>query len=124
MFADLDESIRQLLVQHVPLDPSEIEISFDTPDREWSGRLTRPTINCFLYDVRENMKLRKIGWETRRDVASNVGTRFGPPYELTQPIRSPRGPERAKTSIDSSGGSCRRWPGSRRFRSQFFRATW
>lgn len=82
MFADLDESIRQLLVQNVPLDPSEIEISFDTPDREWSGRLTRPTVNCFLYDVRENMKLRKIGWETRRDVANNVGTRLRPPMRV------------------------------------------
>lgn len=82
MFADLDESIRQLLILHVPLDPSEIEISFDTPDREWSGRLTRPTVNCFLYDVRENVKLRKIGWETRRDVASSTGTRFRPPMRV------------------------------------------
>jgi hypothetical protein len=82
LFADLDESIRQLLIQHVPLDPSEIEISFDTPDREWSGRLTRPTVNCFLYDVRENLKLRKLGWETRRDVANNVGTRVRPPMRV------------------------------------------
>ena len=82
MFADLDDSIRQLLIEQVPLDPSEVEISFDTPDREWSGRLTRPTINCFLYDVRENMKLRKIGWETRRDVASGVGTRMRPPMRV------------------------------------------
>ncbi len=67
MFADLDETIRQLLIQGVPLDPSEIEISFDTPDREWSGRLTRPAINCFLYDVRENHKLRVNSWEVRRD---------------------------------------------------------
>ncbi|HEX5414885.1 MAG TPA: Pvc16 family protein [Chloroflexota bacterium] len=82
MFADLDESIRQLLIEQVPLDPSEIEISFDTPDREWSGRLTRPTVNCFLYDVRENMKLRKIGWETRRDVANNLATRIRPPMRV------------------------------------------
>jgi len=82
LFADLDDSIRQLLITHVPLDPAEVEISFDTPDREWSGRLTRPTINCFLYDVRENMKLRKIGWETRRDVAGSVGTRMRPPMRI------------------------------------------
>lgn len=74
MFADLDETIRQLLVRHVPLDPTEIEISFDTPDREWSGRLTRPAVNCFLYDVRENVKLRVRAHEQRRDTTNNIMT--------------------------------------------------
>jgi hypothetical protein len=63
MFADLDESIRQLLIRHVPLDPAEIDVSFEAPDREWSGRLSRPTVNCFLYDVRENHEMRKTDWE-------------------------------------------------------------
>lgn len=75
MFADLDETLRQLLVRNVPLDPAEIEISFEAPDREWSGRLSRPTINCFLYDVRENVRLRTIGWDVRRNQANNTATR-------------------------------------------------
>ena len=70
MLADLDETIRQLLVRYVPVDPAAIDISFDLPDREWSARLTRPTINCFLYDVRENHRLRAAAWETRRDATS------------------------------------------------------
>lgn len=93
MFADLDETIRQLLIQGVPLDPTEIEISFDTPDREWSGRLTRPAVNCFLYDVRENVKLRVSSWEVRRDQnqATRVknATRIDATYQISAWARAP-----------------------------------
>ena len=27
---------------------------------EWSARLSRPTLNCWAYDVRENIKLRNF----------------------------------------------------------------
>jgi hypothetical protein len=66
VLADLDESIRQLLIRAVPLDPTEVDVSFDAPDREWSGRLSRPTLNCFLYDLRENHDLRHNDWELNR----------------------------------------------------------
>jgi hypothetical protein len=82
LFADLDETLRQTLIRYVPLDPSEIEISFDTPDREWSGGLTRPAINCFLYDVRENHKLRLSGWEVRRDGANKTAGRVKGPLRI------------------------------------------
>ena len=66
MLAELDESIRQLLIRAIPLDPTEVDVSFDAPDREWSGRLSRPTLNCFLYDVRENHDLRHNDWDLNR----------------------------------------------------------
>jgi hypothetical protein len=79
LFADLDETLRQTLIRYVPLDPTEVEVSFETPDREWSGGLTRPAINCFLYDVRENHKLRLAGWEARRDAdGRGAGRQKGP----------------------------------------------
>lgn len=82
LFADLDETIRQLLIRHVPVDPTEVDISFDTPDREWSGRLTRPAINCFLYDVRENVKLRVRGHEHRRETTTNLVTTVRVPVRI------------------------------------------
>lgn len=82
MFADLDETIRQLLIRHVPLDPTEVEISFDTPDREWSGRLTRPAVNCFLYDVRENVNLRVRGFAERRNGNNNQVSRQQAPIRV------------------------------------------
>ena len=63
MFDDLDETIRQLLIAEMPVKNGEIEISFDQPKREWSARQSRPTLNLFLYDVRENNTLRQHQWE-------------------------------------------------------------
>lgn len=63
MIADLDESIRQLLIEEIPIKNGEVDIVFDQPKREWSARLAKPTINFFLYDVRENVTLRHHEWE-------------------------------------------------------------
>jgi hypothetical protein len=67
MLADLDETIREFLIRYAPLETSEIDISFETPDRDWSSRLSRPTVNCFLFDIRENHDLRQTGWEVTRE---------------------------------------------------------
>ena len=63
MIADLDETLQQLLITELPIRSGEVEISFHQPKREWSARLSRPTINLFLYDLRENMHLRSQQWE-------------------------------------------------------------
>jgi hypothetical protein len=95
VFADLDETIRQLLIRDVPLNLSEVDVSFDAPDREWSGRLSRPTVNCFLYDVRENEELRESAWDYTRDVANGTVTRrklpirFNTTYNVTVWARAP-----------------------------------
>ncbi len=59
MIADLDESIKQLLVTDMPIKNGEIDVKFDQPKREWSAKLVKPTINLFLYDLRENTQLRR-----------------------------------------------------------------
>jgi hypothetical protein len=58
MIADLDETLRKLLVEELPVKNGEIDIEFDQPNREWSAKLTKPTVNLFLYDLRENAELR------------------------------------------------------------------
>ena len=58
MIQDLDDTIRELLVQKVPIDPNAIDIQFDRPNAEWESQSTQPRINCFLYDIRENLTLR------------------------------------------------------------------
>ncbi len=49
MYNDLDEALRQLLIRELPIKNSDVDIKFDQPKREWSGRLNRPTLNLFLY---------------------------------------------------------------------------
>lgn len=72
MLADLDETLRQFLIRYAPLETSDVDVSFETPDRDWSSRLSRPTVNCFLYDVRENHDLRQTGWDVARENGSYV----------------------------------------------------
>jgi hypothetical protein len=62
MIAELDKTIKQLLIKKGHIEPAEIDISFDIPDREWSASLSRPTVNLYLYDVRENHNLRSTEW--------------------------------------------------------------
>ncbi|MBX3051917.1 MAG: DUF4255 domain-containing protein [Caldilineaceae bacterium] len=59
MFDDIDEALRRLLMEEIPVRNNEIEITFEQPRREWSARLNRPTLNIFLHDVRENAQLRQ-----------------------------------------------------------------
>jgi hypothetical protein len=80
MIDDLDQVLRQLLIREIPIANGEVDIVFDQPSREWSARLSRPTINLFLYDVRENQKLRQAQpmWEVERQTQNNTTRRRAP----------------------------------------------
>lgn len=58
MIDDLDEALRELLIRELPIRGNEIDIAFDQPRREWASRLSRPTLNVYMHNVRENNKLR------------------------------------------------------------------
>lgn len=78
MIQDLDDTLKELLIQKVPIENSVIEIKFEMPDKDWESKLTKPTINVYLYDIRENHELRSnetylsrngaVGTETRAPV--------------------------------------------------------
>jgi hypothetical protein len=72
MFEAIDEVIKKLLEREIPIKNKEIEIVFEQPTREWSARLNRPTINIFLFDFRENRKLRSS--EQWNNIRNNDGT--------------------------------------------------
>jgi hypothetical protein len=69
MIDDLDEALRQLLIRELPVKNGEIDLAFDQPRREWSARLSRPTLNLFLYDQAQPM------WEIERDSNGNTTKR-------------------------------------------------
>jgi hypothetical protein len=63
MLADLDETLRALLKSELERHGFEgVDIAFDAPAREWSGQLSKPTVNIFLYDLREAETLRTSEW--------------------------------------------------------------
>ena len=54
VLADLDDALRTLLKRELKQTGFDgVEIAFDTPARDWSGALSAPTVNLFLYDLRE-----------------------------------------------------------------------
>ena len=80
MIADLDETLKQLLIQEGGLDPAEVDISFDMPDREWSAAISKPTVNLYLYDIHEKVELRRNDWQITH--ANGRATRKKPPVRV------------------------------------------
>jgi hypothetical protein len=78
MFADLDKTLRKLLREELPIKNGEIDIQFEQPSREWSAKLSKPTVNLFLYDVRENHQLRQHQWEHIRNGNGSVTQKRSP----------------------------------------------
>ncbi len=77
MLHDLDKTLENILISEGNLKKSDIDISFDQPTGEWTARLNRPTLNCWCFDLRENLKLRTMEKSVVRN--NNRGrTRFPP----------------------------------------------
>jgi hypothetical protein len=73
---DLDLTVRELLETQAPAG-SELagaDVVFDLPDDEWRAGLGQLTVDCYLYDVRENADLQTSEPLLQR---SGEGTRAG-----------------------------------------------
>jgi hypothetical protein len=63
MLADLDETLRVLLKRELARHGFDgVEVAFDAPARDWSSQLSGPTVNLFLYDLRESHEFRPNEW--------------------------------------------------------------
>ncbi len=80
MLNELDDTIRELLVREGRLDPAEVEVSFDIPNRDWSKGISKPTVNCYLFDIRENRELRHTGATLERPGANGAARRRQPMF--------------------------------------------
>lgn len=58
MIQDIDDTLKELLVLKVPIDLAAVDIKFEMPTKDWAASVTKPTVDLFLYDVRENQELR------------------------------------------------------------------
>jgi hypothetical protein len=78
MIHDVDESLRVLVARDV-LNGSGVEVSFEAPTKDWSARLSTPTMNLYLYDIREDLDRRQIQHEEIRNDDGRVTARRPPP---------------------------------------------
>src|SRR3989440_11546187 len=67
MLLELHNTLQQLLYERGQISPREVDITFEAPTHERIDKLTRPTINMFLFDLQENIELRQSNFETTRN---------------------------------------------------------
>ena len=60
MIHEVDESIRNLLRLNMP-PGTDVEVAFDAPTKDWASRRNSPTIDVYLYDIREDLRRREVG---------------------------------------------------------------
>ncbi len=72
MIPDVDESLRQLLIQKGGIAPSVVDIRFEPPARERSQPKDSLAIHLYLYDVRENVEQREVYWDTVKEGDARV----------------------------------------------------
>jgi hypothetical protein len=84
MIRDLDDTISQLLKTRAPPGSqlAGAEISFDLPDAKWRGELSALTVNCYLYDIRENREMRTHELLTARSADRTRAARLSPPVRI------------------------------------------
>jgi hypothetical protein len=66
ILSDLHQALRRLVHDQGMISASEVTVAFEPPVRTWVAARTGPTVDFFLYDIRENTDLRKGGLETTR----------------------------------------------------------
>lgn len=67
MLADLDQALASLLRDELGAHGfNGVEIAFEAPTRDWSAGVSTPTLNLFLYDLREAANAPSGEWTERR----------------------------------------------------------
>ena len=56
---EVDSALRTLIDREAGI--RDVEVVFDAPTREWASRRTTPTVDVYLYDIREDLRRRERG---------------------------------------------------------------
>jgi hypothetical protein len=75
---EVDSALRTL-IEREAAGMRDVEIVFDAPTREWAGRRNSPTVDVYLYDIREDLRRRERGMHNVYDESSLVVSRRLPP---------------------------------------------
>jgi hypothetical protein len=69
MIDEVDAAL-EALVRRDALNGSRVDILFDAPNKEWVARRNAPTIDLYLYDIREDLPRRQLSPEAVRDATT------------------------------------------------------
>lgn len=60
MIQDVDAALAAL-IEREAAGTKGVEVVFDAPTKEWAGRRNAPTVDVYLYDIREDLRRRERG---------------------------------------------------------------
>jgi hypothetical protein len=66
MLHELDTALRALVEREIGED-ADVEIDFDAPTKDWASHRNRPTIDIYLYDIRQDVSRYQFGVIEQRD---------------------------------------------------------
>ncbi|MEN3309698.1 MAG: hypothetical protein V7603_5900 [Micromonosporaceae bacterium] len=107
MIHEVDDALRRL-VKDEALRGTDIEVAFEAPTKEWSARRNAPTVNLYLYDIREDMRRRSRGLINEYRTDGTVAARHVPPrymklsYLLTAWTQRPEDEHRLLSALLAS----------------------
>ncbi len=78
MIHEVDSALRAL-IERDAVGTRDVEVVFDAPTRDWAGRRNAPTIDVYLYDIREDLRRRERGLLNEYDDDVRVIARHLPP---------------------------------------------
>lgn len=78
MIAEVDDALREI-VRTEGVQESDVEVVFDAPTKDWAARRNSPTVNLYLYDIREDLRRRERGWTEVRGADGIVTSRVPAP---------------------------------------------
>ena len=64
MLPELHQVLKELIHSKGQINPSEVDVSFEVPSKEWADKLVRPTVNLYLFELQENTELRHAQFKT------------------------------------------------------------
>lgn len=71
MISQIDEALRSLVRSEV-VGGTEVDVVLDAPTKDWAARRNAPTVDVYLYDIREDLRRRERGWVDVRGEGGNV----------------------------------------------------
>lgn len=78
MIHEVDDALRRL-IRDEALAGSPVEVSLDAPTKDWAARRNAPTVDLYLYDIREDVSRRQRGLIDEYGDGGQVTSRRPPP---------------------------------------------
>ncbi len=81
MISHVDDALRHIVTTEA-VDQDGVELVLDAPTKDWAARRNAPTVDMYLYDIREDLRRRQRGMLNEYDTNGHVAARHLPPRHI------------------------------------------